>query len=192
MELKKSEAIVLNRRIYSEADAIVSLFTNGEGKITAMVKGALNSKRRFGNALEIGAVLKVVYEDRKREMVFLKEASGIGGQPQWRKSWEAITAACFALELAQCTLPPHQESAAKFDRLHFFLGGLSLENAQRRLLQFQSDWLRLIGFDASPDHCEFCRKKIVSEMNQPIFDHYWLEIIGRPLKSRALLNEAFS
>jgi DNA repair protein RecO (recombination protein O) len=59
--LETTEAIVLSARKYSETSKIVTFFTKDFGKINAMVKGARNSKSKFGSTLEPMNYLSITY-----------------------------------------------------------------------------------------------------------------------------------
>lgn len=59
---------------YGEADAVVTLFTRAEGKVSAMVRGARKGSRRLGGALDPMHTIGVVYADRGAELVTLEEA----------------------------------------------------------------------------------------------------------------------
>lgn len=57
-----------------EADLVVTFFTRTDGKLSAMVRGARRSQKRFGGALEPIHGLAVRLADRGREMCTLEEA----------------------------------------------------------------------------------------------------------------------
>ena len=52
-------AIVLRTRVYRDYDVIVDLIAQDAGRISAIARGARKSRRRFGAALTIGAILDV-------------------------------------------------------------------------------------------------------------------------------------
>lgn len=54
MRIFTSEGIVINKLKYLESDLILTIFVKGEGKIKAIVKGGVNSRKRFPGAFEIG------------------------------------------------------------------------------------------------------------------------------------------
>src|SRR5688572_29947851 len=71
----RSLALVLRRTAYGEADLIVSLFTEAEGKLSAVARAARKSQRRFGGALEPLHTLEVELEERAdAEVLWLREA----------------------------------------------------------------------------------------------------------------------
>lgn len=48
-----TQAVVLRSVDYGDSDKIVTLFTSGYGKISAIAKGAKRSMKRFGGTLEL-------------------------------------------------------------------------------------------------------------------------------------------
>lgn len=59
---------------YGESDIIATFFTETEGKLSAIVRGARRSAKRFGGALEPIHELFVTLEDKGKELCVLKEA----------------------------------------------------------------------------------------------------------------------
>lgn len=70
----ETEALVVRSVEYGEADAVVTLFTRAEGKVSAMVRGARKSTKRLGGALDPMHTIEVVYADRGSELVTLEQA----------------------------------------------------------------------------------------------------------------------
>ena len=54
-------AIVLRCRPVGDHDVLVDCLTETQGRLTARAKGARRSRRRFGSALETGAVIVPVF-----------------------------------------------------------------------------------------------------------------------------------
>nr|MDQ2647496.1 DNA repair protein RecO [Myxococcota bacterium] len=71
-----TEALVLRRVEYGDADLIVTLLTLSLGRVSALARGARKSRRRFGGALEPFFTLSVTLEERRSSELFaLREAS---------------------------------------------------------------------------------------------------------------------
>jgi DNA repair protein RecO (recombination protein O) len=71
----ETEAIVLECSDHGESDVIITLFSQAEGRITAIAKGAKNSLRRFVNKLELFSFLHIVCSKKTgRSLAFLSEA----------------------------------------------------------------------------------------------------------------------
>jgi DNA repair protein RecO (recombination protein O) len=70
----ESAALLVRSVAVGEADIIATFFTETDGKVSAMVRGARRSTKRFGGALEPIHELFVTVEDKGRELCVLKEA----------------------------------------------------------------------------------------------------------------------
>jgi len=70
----ESAALLVRSVAYGEADIIATFFTETDGKVSAVVRGARRSTKRFGGALEPIHELFVSLEDKGKELCSLKEA----------------------------------------------------------------------------------------------------------------------
>lgn len=67
MNVTRTQAIVLRRTNYGEADRIIQLLTP-DGKISAMVKGARREKSRLSGGIELFAVCDVVINEGRGDL----------------------------------------------------------------------------------------------------------------------------
>ena len=74
MKRIESAALLVRSVAYGEADLIATFFTETDGKVSAVVRGARRSTKRFGGALEPIHELVVSLEDKGKELCTLKEA----------------------------------------------------------------------------------------------------------------------
>jgi DNA repair protein RecO (recombination protein O) len=73
--VRTTNALVLRRTEYGEADLVLSLFTETFGKISALARGARKSSRRFSGSLEAMHTLELRLEERPASELFsLREA----------------------------------------------------------------------------------------------------------------------
>ncbi len=70
----ESPALLVRSVQYGEADLVATFFTETDGKLSAIVRGARRSSKRFGGALEPIHELVIVLEDKGKELGVLKEA----------------------------------------------------------------------------------------------------------------------
>ena len=64
-----SEAVVLRSMKYRETSKIVTFYTKEAGKISGIVKGARQSKNKYGSTLEpMSYVSLVFYQNEKRDL----------------------------------------------------------------------------------------------------------------------------
>ena len=74
MKRIESAALLVRSVAYGEADLIATFFTETDGKVSAVVRGARRSTKRFGGALEPIHELVIALEDKGKELCTLKEA----------------------------------------------------------------------------------------------------------------------
>lgn len=67
MNVTRTQAIVLRRTNYGEADRIIQLLTP-DGKISAMVKGARREKSRLSGGIELFAICDVVINEGRGDL----------------------------------------------------------------------------------------------------------------------------
>jgi DNA repair protein RecO (recombination protein O) len=75
MSLVKAEGIVIRSMKMGETSKLVTFFTRELGILKVVAKGSRSSKSRFGAALEMLTVARIVYYDKEnRELQFLSQA----------------------------------------------------------------------------------------------------------------------
>jgi DNA repair protein RecO (recombination protein O) len=67
-------ALLVRSVPYGEADLVATFFTETDGKLAAIARGARRSSKRFAGALESIHELVVVLDDKGKELATLKEA----------------------------------------------------------------------------------------------------------------------
>ena len=94
--LDKLRALVLKRTKYGESDLVLHMLTPQGGKISALARGALKSKRRFGGGiLEPTHFIEVVLRPSPRAdgMATLEEAKMVDAFDGLRTSYDRLDAA---------------------------------------------------------------------------------------------------
>jgi DNA repair protein RecO (recombination protein O) len=93
-----TDALLLRRIPYREADLVVTLFTQDLGRISAMGRGARKSQRRFSGGLEPFHTMRVVVDERLgRDLATLVECSPLRPRPSLTTNLSAMEAASRAL-----------------------------------------------------------------------------------------------
>ncbi len=157
----RSEALLLRAVTYGESDLILTLFTETDGRLSAIARGARKGGRRTGGALEPFHTLQVHLADRGGDLVTLKEAQVAKVRGGVVASLTALEAAGEALRWVRHLCPPRTPEPAAWgtltsllDRLDA-LGGASpralLAKASARLL---SD----VGYALELERCISCGK----------------------------------
>ena len=120
----ETPALLVRSVLFGESDLVVTFFTKTEGKLSAMVRGARRSQKRFGGALEPIHGLAVRLADRGKELCSLEEArverprSGITGD------LTRMDAAGHALRWVRHLCPPRTPEPVVWDALVAVLDAL--------------------------------------------------------------------
>ncbi len=157
-----SKALLVRTVPYGEADLVVQLFTEGEGRLSAIVRGGRRPSRRVGGALEPFHTLVATLEDRGTEMCTLKEARVVGVRARLVGSLDALEAGGRALRWVRHVCPPRTPEPAAWATLNSLLDGLDAAmNAEEcaRILAWAG--LRLLvdlGYGLELERCVRCTK----------------------------------
>lgn len=156
MQLEKLQAFVLSNSDYGESDRIVSLFTLEHGRLKGFARGARNSRKRFGPALEAFARIDVQLS-QKDGLSSLRGADVITLYTGIRGELGAIAHALYACELTECLTPEgvplprlYRLLAAYLERLDSGQG----DETDRRM--FEINLLNILGYRPSLEECSRC------------------------------------
>lgn len=156
MQPEKLQAFVLSNSDYGESDRIVSLFTLEHGRLKGFARGARNSRKRFGPALEAFARIDVQLS-QKDGLSSLRGADVITLYTGIRGDLGAIAHALYACELVECLTPEgvplprlYRLLAAYLERLDSGQG----DEADRRM--FEINLLNILGYRPSLEECSRC------------------------------------
>lgn len=119
-----SAALLVRSVPYGEADVIATFFTQDCGKLSAVVRGARRSTKRFGGALEPIHELLVTLEDKGKELCVLKEARIQRPRAGIASSLEAMEAAGQALRWVRHLCPARTPEPAAWRSLEDLLEAL--------------------------------------------------------------------
>ena len=153
-------ALVVRSVAYGESDLVVTLLTEAEGKVSAIVRGARKGSRRVAGALEPMHSISVTYEDKGTELVTLKEAHVVRARTGIMTRLESMDAAGTALRWARHMFPPKTEEPAAFETLNAALDALDEGGDPHEVLAVAG--LRLlsdVGWGLELEQCIVCGAK---------------------------------
>jgi DNA repair protein RecO (recombination protein O) len=104
-----TDAIVLSRFDYGEADRIMTLFTPAHGKLKAIAKGVRRTTSRLGGALEPLAELRVALA-RGRNFDVVTQVQVVQAWLRLRDSLESAATAWYLAELADRSIEERHEA----------------------------------------------------------------------------------
>lgn len=154
----KSQAIILKRIAYGEADLIVTFFSRDRGRQSGIARSARRSIRRFGGALEPGTLVEISFTKRKgSELARIDEAAAIRSSTGLRRSLERMQSVSRALGLALAFLQESVVAIDKFDLLNSRLEYLSGTDPHfSDSVAFEIAWLKFTGFGPHLGGCTSC------------------------------------
>lgn len=156
MHLEKLQAFVLSNSDYGESDRIVSLFTLEHGRMKGFARGARNSQKRFGPALEPFARIDLLL-NHKEGLSSLRSADVISLYSGIRCELSAIAHGLYACELVECLTPEGQPLPRLYRLLASYLEWLDsgrIEETDRRM--FEINLLNILGYRPSLEGCSRC------------------------------------
>ncbi|MBX5480929.1 MAG: DNA repair protein RecO [Myxococcaceae bacterium] len=150
-------AVVLSTVDYGEADRIVTLFTEGRGRMSAFAAGARKSRRRFAGALEPTTLIHARLVERHGTTVRLDGADIERSYVALRTDLPRLSRALYCLELCRELVREHEPHPALFALLVDYLGRLEEGKAgPTSLIAFELDALAHAGLMPRFDSCAVC------------------------------------
>ncbi|OQX62302.1 MAG: DNA repair protein RecO [Desulfococcus sp. 4484_241] len=160
-----SRAIILKRITYLDYDLIIDFLTYEKGKVSAIAKNALKSKKRFAGILEPFVCLDAVFAGpgRKNGMPVLKEALVKNPFAGIRLDIKKTAYAAYWSEMVNRWMEEDGTgSMPVFQLLYHVLDGLDRAGIAQETLHilFQVRFMTLAGMAPRLDSCGICKKKI--------------------------------
>ncbi|HWD74133.1 MAG TPA: DNA repair protein RecO [Solirubrobacteraceae bacterium] len=108
----RTEAVVLRSIRYGEADRILHLYTPGQGRVSAIAKGARRARSRFGARLEPFVHVRALLHEGRSELLTVTAVDTVSVHPALREHAATLDAAarvCDAVARLFETADPHPE-----------------------------------------------------------------------------------
>lgn len=158
MKRIESPALLVRGVPVGESDLVATFFTETDGKIGAIVRGARRSTKRFGGALEPMHELFVMLEDRGRELAVLKEARVARARVGLTTDLDSMDAAGRALRWVRHLCPVRTAEPAAWARLRELLDGLDRGDGivLQHLAAFGLLLLADVGYALEWERCVRC------------------------------------
>ena len=160
-----TQAIVLRRVPFAEADLVVTLLGIETGRVSALARGARKSSRRFAGGVGMATKGEARLRERAGSDLMVLEFFDVQDDRVGLAMDIAKTAhAAYAIELCDRLCPPRQSEKAVFAWLDEFLTILDRGVATaERLRVFELGLLRGLGLGPSLDRCVVCDREDLGE-----------------------------
>ncbi|MFU8860528.1 MAG: DNA repair protein RecO [Cyclonatronaceae bacterium] len=130
--IKKTPAIVLRSVDFRESSKIVTLFTQQEGKVSVMVRGAKSPNSKYAGLMQTGNILDVIYYHKiSRSVQSLSDASYRQKTFNIQSDYEKLGVAMALLEMTDQLVHSHETSGDLFQFAESVL--VWLHNAEGRI-----------------------------------------------------------
>jgi len=157
-----TEALVLRTTLHGEADLIVSLFTRERGKLRALAKSALKSRKRFSAQLELFNHLEVsLRASRLPDLPLLESSNLLEAFPALRPRLDKVAAAALLAEVAEIASGEFDPNPQVFAILLQAFRRLDRETKPEPILY--AHLLRLLdclGYRPALERCALCSKPL--------------------------------
>ena len=170
----KTEAIVLKRVSFGEADRLVTVFSRNRGKLTLLAKGIRRLTSRKKGHLELFCQLKLQIVNGKN-LDIITEAETINNFSNLRRNLNRVRIAYLLLELVDKLTAENQEHPDVYQLLLANLSRLDSQQASSDLIEkFETNLLSVLGFG------------LPSRPDRASLEAHILAITEKPLNSKKL------
>ena len=161
----RTPAIVLQHRDFGEADRIYVLFTQSQGRTSAVARGVRKAGSKLGNHLDYFTELELELA-RGRDLDVITGATTIDQHPVLRTDIDAYGHAAHLVELVRDLTQEHQENARVYQLLAASLAllddGVEPWHVARH---FELGFLIATGYQPAIIDCAQCRTALLAEPN---------------------------
>jgi DNA repair protein RecO (recombination protein O) len=169
MASEKTRAIVLKLVEFSETSCVLTLFTEDFGKIGALAKGARRPKSAFEGALDLLALVRIVFLRKSSDALdLLTEARLERRFRSAQRDLARLYAGYYVTELLAeltDTGDPHRELFAAADQTLLALDQQA--SVPETVLRFELTALRLLGHLPSLSQCVVCGQPVAADGRVP-------------------------
>ncbi|MFL5767040.1 MAG: DNA repair protein RecO [Actinomycetota bacterium] len=158
MPLYKEQGVVLRSAKLGEADKIVTVLTQGSGKVRAVAKGIRKTTSRFGGRLEPFTHVSLLVYRGRGALDTITQADIISAHRPLRDDLGLFASGETMLEAADKVAEEHERNVRLFLLLLSGLRGLSLRPEEPTVVaeSFLLKMLSLSGFHPSLSACAVC------------------------------------
>lgn len=162
-EIIKTEAVVLGKMNYSDTSLIVTLYTEHNGKVSAIVKGGRSPKSKLALVVDTLNHIEIIfYKKESRELQIVSSADLILHFPNIKSDLESTKYAFAVLELVRNLTIENESNHRLFKGLIKILEHFENRKELPSIL-FARFFMFLIaetGYEMMIDYCSICNKAL--------------------------------
>ena len=161
----QTDAIIIKRHKFAEADRLLTLFTADYGKMRAIAKGAMRPGSKLGGNVELLTYSRLMLA-RGRNLDIVTQAQAIDTFLPLRESLELMSCGFYLSELVDTFTEDGVEDRELFELLLNTLRELvSVESGERVVRYFELRILDREGYRPQLQRCANCNRELLPEAN---------------------------
>jgi DNA repair protein RecO len=156
-------AIVLRYTDYGESDRIVHLLTKEHGQISAMVRGARSSTKKYSGLIDLGNLIEVEFSSSNRDLWVIKRAEAKRSMLRTRTNLHKLAFLSYACELTSMASQAGNPEPKLFGLLAQLLTILEQEDGAlgaRFRIAFEIKLLSFAGYMPQLHTCPACQTPV--------------------------------
>ncbi len=164
-DIIKTEAVVLSKLNYGDTSSIVTLYTESDGKLSAIIKGGRGPKSKSGKIIDPLNHLQVIfYKKNTRDVQILSDANLISHFVNIKEDLDATKYSFAIIELVKNLTVENEANVKLFKGLIKILNMINDKKEASAFLygRFLLFFLSELGFELSIDKCAICSKDVVA------------------------------
>ena len=172
-DIIKTEAVVLSKLNYGDTSSIVTLYTESDGKLSAIIKGGRGPKSKSGKIIDPLNHLQIIfYKKNSRDVQILSDANLISHFINIKEDLDSTRYSFAIIELVKNLTVEHEANAKLFKGLIKILNMINDKKESSAFLygRFLLFFLSELGYELSIDKCSICGNGVVAKKSLG-FDH---------------------
>ncbi|MGV8073302.1 MAG: DNA repair protein RecO [Syntrophobacteraceae bacterium] len=170
MNIRQTEAMILQTRDYGESDRLITFYTRTAGKLKGIAKGARRSRKRFIHAFEPCSLVELTYKERK-SLIWIEACKLTEPHLALRAELERWVYSALICEIILEMVPEAEREEDLFDLFKGALDRLAVDRDPLNIvLLFMLRFLDITGYLPSLDCCSVCRTPVNSST------HWWWRV----------------
>jgi len=164
-DIVKTEAVVLSKINYGDTSSIVSLYTESDGKISAIIKGGRSPKSKIGKIIDpINHLQIIIYKKNTRDVQILSDANLVSHFVNIKENLDSTKYSFAIIELVKNLTSEHEANIKLFKGLIKILNMINdkKENPAFLFGRFLLFFLSELGYELSIDKCAICGKDVAA------------------------------
>jgi len=164
-DIIKTEAVVLSKLNYGDTSSIVSLYTESDGKLSAIIKGGRGPKSKNGKIIDpLNHLQVIIYKKVSRDIQILSDANLISHFVNIKENFDATKYSFAIIELVKNLTVENEANSKLFKGLIKILNMINAKIEAPGFLygRFMLFFLSELGYELSINKCVICGNDVIA------------------------------